>query len=56
MSKQRKYSAYLITLAVVSAGLWTSSLTGAEYVGLIKVALSVFVIGNVGEHWMGGKK
>ena len=48
--KQRKYSAYLITLAVISGGVWIGVITGAEYTELVKLCLSVFVLGNVGEH------
>lgn len=52
MTKQRKYTAYLATLIISAILVFVDGLNGAEFVGLLKVALPVFVLGNVGEHYV----
>lgn len=51
MTKQRKYTAYLATLVMAAVLNFANGLTGAEFVGLMKVALTVFVLGNAAEHY-----
>ena len=50
MTKARKYSAYLVTLLIAAVLVGMDGLTGEEFAGLIKVALTVFVVGNGVEH------
>jgi hypothetical protein len=56
MTKKRKFTAYLITLIVTAVLNVVDGLTGAEFAGLIKVALTVFVVGNGVEHYCGKNK
>jgi len=56
MTKARKYSAYLITLSIAALLCWEGGLTGEEFAGLVKIALTVFVAGNGVEHVMSAKK
>lgn len=55
MTKARKYTAYIATLVVSAILCGMGGLTGGEYAGLLKVALSVFVLGNGAEHYFDKK-
>jgi len=56
MSKSRKYTAYLATLLVSALLCGLGGLTGEEFAGLLKIALSVFVLGNGAEHYFNRAK
>jgi len=53
MTRQRKFTAYLLTLLAMSLLAWENSVSGAEYVGALKICLLVFVGGNAAEHFSG---
>jgi hypothetical protein len=46
----------LITLGIAALLCWEGGLTGEEFAGLVKIALTVFVAGNGVEHVMSAKK
>ena len=55
MKVQKKYSAYLATLGVSAVLCAQGGLTGEEFAGVIKVALTIFVIGNAAVHYVPNK-
>lgn len=56
MTKKRKFTAYLATVAVASVLVALDGISGEEYAGLVKVAISAFVLGNGAEHFFQAKK
>ena len=52
MTKARKYSAYLFTIVLAALLVFQGGINGEEFAGLVKVAITAFVLGNSAEHYL----